>query len=263
MFKNVTNHGYINVEDSTSSVFKIRVSDFKQNETWINIPIRGKLDSISTNPKPYNTKLTTIYSDKPTTLQSGIVTVNFSKNTVYDDIDINFRVSSDSLFLHEDIIPLKKNFYINYDMSRYKSADINKTFISRIYGNQNKLSYVNTKRKGNILSSSTKLFGRYTLSTDSVAPVIKALNFQNKKWLSKSRYLKIKIEDNFSGISKYRATINGKWILMEYDYKTKTLTHDFYDNVVNDTKNQIKLIVTDNVGNSSTFEATFFRKQQY
>jgi hypothetical protein len=38
------------------------------------------------------------------------------------------------------------------------------------------------------------------------------------------------------------------------------LTFDFNDNVVTDTKNELKVIVTDNVGNSTTFEATFFRK---
>ena len=70
----------------------------------------------------------------------------------------------------------------------------------------------------------------------------------------------MKITDDLSGISKYRATVNGKWILMEYDYKTNTLTHDFNDNVVTDTENNLKIIVTDNVGNSSTFEATFYRK---
>ena len=47
---------------------------------------------------------------------------------------------------------------------------------------------------------------------------------------------------------------------MEYDYKTNTLVHDFNDTIVTDTENNLKIIVTDNVGNSSTFEATFFRK---
>ena len=47
---------------------------------------------------------------------------------------------------------------------------------------------------------------------------------------------------------------------MEYDYKTNMLVHDFNDNIVTDIDNNLKLIVTDNVGNSSTFEATFFRK---
>ena len=47
---------------------------------------------------------------------------------------------------------------------------------------------------------------------------------------------------------------------MEYDYKKNTLIYDFNDRVVNDTKNNLKIIVTDNVGNSSTFETTFYRK---
>jgi hypothetical protein len=47
---------------------------------------------------------------------------------------------------------------------------------------------------------------------------------------------------------------------MEYDAKTNTLTHDLNDGIVVDTKNNLKLIVTDNVGNSSKFEATFYRK---
>ena len=47
---------------------------------------------------------------------------------------------------------------------------------------------------------------------------------------------------------------------MEYDYKTKTLTHDFNDSVITDTKNNLKVIGTDNVGNNSTFETLFYRK---
>ena len=86
------------------------------------------------------------------------------------------------------------------------------------------------------------------------------MNFKNGSWLSKYRYLKVKINDKGTGISNYRATVNGKWILMEYNYKNKTLTHDFNDAVVTETKNKLKVIVTDNVGNSTTFETTFFRK---
>ena len=100
----------------------------------------------------------------------------------------------------------------------------------------------------------------YALTIDTLVPTIKPINFKNEKWLSKFRFLKVKIEDELSGISNYRATVNGKWILMEYDYKTKTLTHDFNDGVITETKNNLKIIVTDNVGNNSTFETTFYRK---
>ncbi|GAL77221.1 hypothetical protein JCM19274_4934 [Algibacter lectus] len=47
---------------------------------------------------------------------------------------------------------------------------------------------------------------------------------------------------------------------MEYEYKTNTLTYDFNDGDFTDTNNNLKVIVTDNVGNSSTFEALFYRK---
>ena len=110
------------------------------------------------------------------------------------------------------------------------------------------------------LTASTKTLGTYALTTDTITPTISPVNFKDKQWLSKYRYLKVKIDDEGSGISNYRATVNGKWILMEYDYKTKTLTHDFNDGVITDTKNNLKVIVTDNVGNNSTFETLFYRK---
>ena len=260
LFKDAYDNGYIHIEDSTASVFKIRIRDYKGKETWVNIPIAGKNETLESLPYDAMQEKSLVYSNRSTTLKSNNITVNFFENTLYDDALIDFRVSSDTLHLHEDSIPLQKNFYINYDLSHYKDEHLDKLFIARLYGYYKKPSYVYTKRKGKVLSAGSKIFGTYTLAMDTVAPSIKPLNFQDKKWLSKYRYLKVKIEDELSGISKYRATVNGKWILMEYDYKTNTLVHDFNDNVIKDTKNELKIIVTDNVGNSSTFEAIFFRK---
>lgn len=261
LYKDADDNGYVRVEDSTSSVYKIRIRDFKQNETWVTIPVKGKYETAEKEieDEDFSNK-SLVYSDKATTLSSGNIKVNFYDNTLYEDAFIDFKVTSDTLHLHKDNIPLQKNFYINYDLSNYKSEHQDKIFIAKLYGNYKKPYYVSTKRKGNILSAGSKEFGTYTLAIDTVAPTITPINFQDKKWLSKYRYLKVKIEDEMSGISKYRATVNGKWILMEYDYKTNTLVHDFNDNIVKDTKNELKIIVTDNVGNSSTFEAIFYRK---
>ena len=98
------------------------------------------------------------------------------------------------------------------------------------------------------------------LKKSAVIPKIKELNFQDNKWISKNKTLKIKITDVLSGISSYRATINGKFILMEYNYKKDVLTYDFDDQIISESENNLKLIVIDNVGNNATFEATFFRK---
>ena len=78
--------------------------------------------------------------------------------------------------------------------------------------------------------------------------------------MTQAQYLKLKINDSETGISSYRGTINGKFILMEYDYKTGMLVYDFNDKIINASENKFKLIVLDKVGNKSTYEATFFRK---
>ncbi|WP_178987953.1 M23 family metallopeptidase [Winogradskyella schleiferi] len=260
LYKDAYDNGFVLVEDSTASVYKIKINDYHKNETWVTIPIEGKPETIEQDDFIDTSEKALVYSSKATTLNSGLINVKFYENTLYDDTYINFRVNSDTLFLDEDRIPMQKNFYINYDLSNYKSEHQEKLFVARYYGNYWKPYYVSSSRKGNILTARTKSLGTFALATDTVPPTIKPINFQDKKWISKYRYLKVKIDDDLSGISKYRATVNGKWILMEYDYKTNTLTHDFNDNIVKDTKNELKIIVTDNVGNSSTFEATFFRK---
>ena len=259
LYKNAYDNGYIKVEDSTASVYKISIRDFDGNETLVHIPIEGKFTALNKTNDDASDK-SVVYSDNSTTLEGENITVNFYKNTVYEDVYIDFSVNSDTLHLHTDNIPLQKNFYINYDLSKYKSKDLDKVYIAKLFGHNKKLSYLSTKRKGHMLRAGSKSLGTFTLAMDTIAPTITPVNFQNKKWLSKYRYLKVKIEDQHTGVSKYRATVNGKWILMEYDYKTHILTHDFNDGVIKDIKNDLKIIVTDNVGNSSTFEATFFRK---
>ncbi len=262
MFKDIVDDGYVKIEDSTDYVYKTIIKDYNGNTTQLTIPIEGQ-NSLSKKEVDFEqeTSKHIIKESETTVLKGDFSSVTIYPNSVYEDIPIDFNTNCDTISLHKNTVPLQKNFVINYDISKYKAKDKNKLFVARLYGYYKKPSYVSTKRKGDTLIARSKSMGQFILATDSIPPKIKPLNFTNKKWLSKYRYLKLKISDDLSGISKYRATVNGKWILMEYDYKTNTLTHDFNDNIVTDVENNLKVIVTDNVGNNSTFEAIFFRKQ--
>ncbi|MFI1743157.1 M23 family metallopeptidase [Thalassobellus sediminis] len=259
LLKPVINNGVLNIEDSTYSVYKIKVADYKNNASWVTINIKGSKNSITeTTAKkitPYFIK-----TDQAVNLKEENIAVDFYKDTFYDDFYLDFDVKNDTLTLHKNTIAAKKSFNITFDISKYNEEDKQKLYIARLVGYKKYPTYSTTKRKENLLTTNTKILGTYTLARDTIKPTITPINFKNGQWLSKYRYLKIKINDTGSGISNYRATVNGKWILMEYDYKTKTLTHDFNDNVITDTKNNLKVILTDNVGNNSTFEALFYRK---
>ncbi|MBT8259484.1 MAG: M23 family metallopeptidase [Bacteroidia bacterium] len=258
LYKRAENNGYVTIEDETSSVYKVKITDYKGNETWLTIPIKGKL---SDDIEPRTKRITEhfIRVNQFNELEKDNIRVSFPNNTFYDDFYIDFDVQNDTLKLHEPIIPAQKYFYINFDISHYNGPDKEKLYVASVskYG---KTYYTRSELKGNILTGTTKSLGTYTLAIDDEKPTIRPINFKEGKWLSKYRYLKVEIDDKNSGIDSYRATINGKWILMEYDYKRKSLVYDFNDNVVLDTKNILKIIVTDKTGNSSTFEATFYRK---
>ncbi|MGB3607386.1 M23 family metallopeptidase [Psychroserpens sp.] len=259
MLKDVENDGYITVEDSTNSVYKVRLRDYKGNESWLSIPIKGRpskevLEAPEIKPNTY------ILANQSNELEKENIKVYFPKQTFYDNFHIDFNVRNDTLKLHRDIIPLNKTYTITYDIANYANDEKDKLFIASLYGYYQRPSYISTKRIGDKLSARTKSLGTFALTRDSVSPTIKPLNFQDGQWLSKLNELKVKIDDDLSGISNYRATINGKWILMEYEYKKNTLTYDFEDGISKSTENNLKLIVTDNVGNNTTFEATFYRK---
>jgi len=260
LYKEVHENGYLNIMDSTSYVYKIKVKDFKDNEVLINIPIRGKLQN-DLEPNFVKTTPYFIVHDQPKTFTKKNVSVYFPKNTFYDDVYINFDVSGDTLKVHKPEIPTLKNFEITFDISKYKTSDRSQLFVAKVNGFKKKyLNYVYSTIKEDKLIARTKILGDYILASDTEKPKIKPLNFDDGKWLSNYRYLKIQLSDDLSGIKNYRATVNGKWILMEFDAKKSILTYDFNDNAITDTKNKLKLIVTDYVGNSATFEATFFRK---
>jgi hypothetical protein len=112
-----------------------------------------------------------------------------------------------------------------------------------------------------VINAKVKVLGKFGLAKDTTAPKISLAKPIQGKWLSKQRYLNVYMRDDLSGIKKYDAYLNGKWILMEYNPKKARLSHDFNDGVVADGRNELKVIVTDNVGNSAIFETYFFRSQ--
>lgn len=107
------------------------------------------------------------------------------------------------------------------------------------------------------ITASIKGLGTYTVLMDTVPPVI--TNADLRADMKGRRSFTLKIADNLSGIGSWRGTIDSEWILMEFDPKTKSLTHTFDKHTEAPGKKEFKLIVTDDRGNSSEFKLAFTR----
>ncbi len=258
IYSDLSNDGFLNVKDSLSYTYTVKVTDFAGNERVVKIPIEGKLRNEIT-PKDDKTTQYFVQANEAAHFEDKGIDVFIPKNSLYQDAYLDVVFEDEKLKLHEDIIPIHTNITIGFDVSKYSEEDRKQLFIASLNksGNPN---YSTTYKDGDRFTTKTRTFGDYTLASDTKPPSVTPVNFRDGQWISNNKDLKVKISDELSGIDSYRATVNGKFILMEYEYKQNLLTHDFADDVITDTENELKIEVTDNVGNTTIFESTFYRK---
>lgn len=251
--------GIITIPPNISSIYKVEIADFHGNKTAITIPIESANQEVKI-PKVIKKTNYFIKSENEYIFEKDKISVFIPEQTFYYDFHLKFDVKDKVLYLHDDSTPVHSNFSVTFEEDSIPDADRDKFFIATINGK--KTYYNSTKMKEKKFTTWTRNLGEFRLIKDSVSPKITSVNFQEGKWLSKQNDIQFAITDDLSGIKTYTGYLNGKWILFDYDYKTNKITHDFSDNVVIEGRNELKIVVTDNVGNSTIFESHFFRSQQ-
>jgi hypothetical protein len=252
---NKTN-GIINVRPNATYTYRIEIFDFHGNKVQITIPIEFGSKGVIFKKEDKSSKYF-IKAAKEYNYEKDNVSVYIPENTFYEDFNLNFEVKEGILTIHNETVPGYKNMTITFaDVQGLTEDQLQKTFIAGIDGYT--LDYNKTYRKGTTFKLYTRNLGKYKLAQDSIAPRIYNVNFVEGKNLIKQATISVFIADNLSGIDTFNAYLNGNWILMEYDYKTKKLIHRLEDNKYAEGRNDLKIIVTDAMQNSTTFESYFF-----
>jgi len=252
-------NGIIDILPNINYTYKIEVFDFHHNSTTIIIPIKYTSEPPITKQQSKKTnyflksKIDNLYEQEN-------VSVYVPSNTFYSDFDLYFDVKNEIITFASTTIPVHKNYTITIKNTDIPNKLRTKTYIARLNGTIKK--YNKTQISQIFFKTNVRETGSFALAQDTIPPIVEPINFSEGKWISNEKNLKICIKDNDSGINTYNAYLNNKWILMEYDYKTSFLVHDFADGKVDEGKNDLKIIVTDNVGNSTIFETYFFRSQK-
>ena len=253
------NKGVLQITPNLASLYRIEVSDFFGNKKIIAIPIQYDLLPTVISPEPaVSNYFVNANVDSNFALEN--MSVFFPAGTFYDDFNMNFDVKNDILWLHDDTVPAHSNFTVSIEDTKATELQREKMFIGRIEGKST--NYNPTYRKDNVFSTKVKILGKYALVSDTVAPKITMNAPVEGKWISAQKTIQLSISDDLSGIKSYNGYLNGKWVLFEYDNKTRKITHYFSDGIVAEGANDLKVVVTDNVGNSTTFETHFFRSQK-
>ena len=258
MYENVKNSGKINVKEGLNYNIQIIIKDFKGNFSEVIIPVQG-VKSIPVFFTPKDSTNFKIVKNKFAKFSLTDVTILFPRNTFYEDTFLEIKEENGVTVIHTPTIPLDKNFTIQFDVSKYSELEKEQMYIVNLE-NPRYPRYQLTRKKDSVFYTTTKTLGKYSLKIDKQVPKIRLLYFKNNQWISNFSTLKVKISDIGSGIKNYRASIDGEWVLMEFNHKRGILTYNFNDKKLVGSKHIFKIVVSDNVGNTNELSATFFKK---
>lgn len=257
IYKELKNNGHLAIQPGLSYTLQLQIADLHGNQVKVTIPVEGKAETVKV-PRTERITENYIVAKKPNNFDLGGAKVYFPENTFYEDFYIDLKKGRDTVKIHDNSVPAHHNFTITFEAQNYSKEEQKQLFIARLDA-RGTPNYNSTYKRGHVFTTRTRNLGTYTLAKDTVPPTIRTQNFKDKQWLNNYRYLSIHIADDLSGINTYSATLNGDWILMEYEPKDNTLTYNFDDRILDKKQCMLEVTVTDNVGNTNTLKTTFYR----
>lgn len=263
--KYAENKGIINFEDSSVHEIRIIVTDASGNlsELYFKAKCDNRLAKVSLSDGTSGTYLSCL---KQNIIENKHYKILFPANSLFNNICINVKMETNSkskyltniLSIGNPGIPIKKTFSISIP---YKLKDPNekkKILIAKINSN-GLLSSIGGTYEKDAITANAKSLGKYVVTIDTIAPKITPQNISRGKNMANETSIRIRIQDELSGISEYKGFIDGKWVLFEYDLKNHLLTYKFdNENFNNSLKpHKLSLKVTDKCNNTSYLKITF------
>ena len=246
-------NGIIKSNEIINSKVNIKVTDWNNNSSYLKFKIISA-DTLKSN-KPLNG--IEILTNQKYVINKGESVVEINKNTFYEDVLLNITSKDDTIDLGDEITPFRSSIKLKIPINEnIDSLSLSQTFIGKIVNN--KINYIRSKINDSYITANTSSLGRYIISRDSILPEIRPINFKNKSNVKSNKTLRLRIKDDKSGIKNYKAYINGKWALFEYEPKQNLIFHDLSDSVIEDGENDLLIEFEDGVGNKQTYNTIIY-----
>lgn len=255
IYNDVVNNGIFYPEQDSLYNIKLTACDFADNCASVTCIVKGlQADTIKEEVTegfviPYNSN---------TIFKTDFIKIEFAEDLLFYDIILQYEEKENKTtpysYLHciHDKYTALKNYYKIYVKSEVPDDLKTKVVVAK-YNASGHDDYYNAVYKDGYVESETRYFGNYYVDVDTVPPAIEIINVRDGKNVSTLVNIKFKITDDKSGIESYRAEIDGKWLLMEYDIKSDILSAPVNEKIPQGNFRFV-LTVTDKKGNESKIE---------
>jgi len=258
--KNNIDNGVISLSDDKAHSLKIIAEDFNGQRSILKITLKKgtEYSAKELSGAFFDWKHNNAYenSDMRVEIPAGAF---YSNQLFWVNSKTNKYSNYSKLIEIYDIgVPLHKYYSLKIKLdSNIKVTDKSKLCILSL-NTKNQLIYEGGKYNNGFISTKTRSFGEYFIGIDTIAPIIKQQNVYNNKNITKQKSLNFKVTDNLSGIDKYKATLDGKWILLKFDPKKNRMYYEI-DKHFTAGKHKFEIKVWDSRGNVASKSYSLIR----
>ncbi len=208
--------------------------------------------------------------DQETWIDNYYLKVRFPEGVLYEDTPLTYYAEeedSENVYaathsLGGEDIPLHE--YISLGLRPSLIPDQLKPYAFIAHCSEDEsgsITNMGGKWEGDYLVTKILSLGAFTIMTDTIPPSITPIHFPDN-W-KKGQVIRFKVKDNFNyggpgNALNYRAMVDGRWVLMEFDGKNDLLFHRV-DDLLEQGMHQFRLEVTDALGNTNVFEREITR----
>jgi len=267
IYNDLKNNGLYYFNDTLIHQINYLVKDVSENTSTLKFNVQA---SPEISIEKDTTQFTLLKHDEYNSFKTNDIIVGMPANILYHDLKFEYSLG-DTIKgaiaplhnIHNLYEPLHSYMTVSIKTGGLKNGVKEKALIVSLTKDNQLFAEGGTweaeDNSAGFITVKTRSFGSYTVVLDTVPPKITPINILPNRNMAEKEKIIMKITDNLAGIASYRGTIDGKWILMEYDYKADKLTYFFDDELMKKGKHRFKLVVTDKRGNTHSWQANFTR----
>lgn len=251
------NRGLVTFNDDAIHEVEYVVRDVVGNTSTLKFKVKSKPIDKPLNEKPLGIFIK--YGDiTEVPISKGKIII--PQGNLYDDLYFDYALFphrpgaySATYRLHNRFTPIHDYFEVWIKPDSTIGNLANKAVLINTNGACEVATYENGYVKAH-----ARAFGDYFIRIDTTPPVIHPINITEGKNMATARSIQFRMSDNLSGIKTYNGKIDGHWVLMEWDFKTKILSYTF-DGTLPHGKHVLNLAVGDNKDNIAQYTVNFYR----
>ncbi|MFV1980733.1 MAG: M23 family metallopeptidase [Rhodothermia bacterium] len=265
-YRNVVNEGILEFGSGSRRVMRYEVVDAPGNKTTLSFVVQGDAGlepPAATGFDDEHDGELIRFGEAGSFTRSGFK-AEIPEGAVYEDTRLNYGVvaGDDETFsnryvFHDPSTPVHERIELSIEADNLPVSLRDRAALA-YEDDEGKVSFQTARYRDGWVTARIRTLGQYFLSADTLDPKIKAINISDGRNMAKSYNFRFKIWDDETGVASYEGYVDGDWVLFEYDPKSRMLVHTF-DGSFGRGSHTLKLTVTDNVGNSTTFESRFTR----